>query len=66
MLNNALNNDTILVELVNTMGFNPKEKRLCYIGHVLNLIAEAYLYSQDMSDFKKKFKDVGPPVYQKI
>ncbi len=66
MLDNALNNDTILVELANTMGFNPKEKRLRYIGHVLNLIAKAYLYSQDVSDFEKKFKDVGPPIRRKM
>ncbi len=66
MLDNALNNDTTLVELANTMGFNPKEKRLRCMGHVLNLIAEAYLYGQDVSDFEKKFKDAGPPVRRKM
>ena len=53
MLDNALNNNTILVELAKTMGFDPKAKRLRCIGYVLNLIAEAYLYGQDASDFEK-------------
>ena len=59
MLDNALNNDTILVELAKTIGFDPKAKRLRYMGHVLNLIAEAYLYGQDASDFEKQFKEQG-------
>jgi hypothetical protein len=45
VLNNALNNNTTLVELVKTMGFDIKQKRLRCIGHVLNLIAKAYLFS---------------------
>jgi hypothetical protein len=45
MLNNTLNNNTILVELGKAIGFEPKEKRLYYIGHILNLITKAYLFS---------------------
>jgi len=41
------------------MGFDPKAKRLRYMGHVLNLIAEAYLYGQDASDFEDQFKEQG-------
>ena len=41
------------------MGFDPKTKRLRCIGHVLNLIAEAYLFGQDVSDFEKIFKEQG-------
>ena len=41
------------------MGFDPKVKRLRYMGHVLNLIAEAYLFGQDASDFEAKFKEQG-------
>ena len=29
------------------------------MGHVLNLIAEAYLYGQDASDFEVQFKEQG-------
>jgi hypothetical protein len=48
------------------MGFDPKAKRLHYMGHVLNLIAEAYLYRQDMSDFEVQFKEQGLKGYRKI
>ena len=41
------------------MGFDPKAKRLRCMGHVLNLIAEAYLYGQDVSDFEVQFKEQG-------
>jgi len=44
IFNNALNNDTTLVELIKTMGFDLKAKRLRYMGHIFNLIAERYLY----------------------
>jgi hypothetical protein len=59
VLDNALNNDTTLVELAKTIGFNPKVKRLRYIGHILNLITKVYLYGQDMSNFEKQFKEQG-------
>ena len=41
------------------MGFDSKAKRLRYMGHVLNLIAKAYLYRQDASNFETKFKEQG-------
>jgi hypothetical protein len=59
VLNNALNNNITLVELAKTIGFNPKVKRLHYMGHILNLITEVYLYRQDTSDFEKQFKEQG-------
>ena len=49
VLNNALNNNTILVELRKYIGFNPVIKRLYYIGHIINLITKAYIFSQDAS-----------------
>ena len=45
VLDNATNNDTILVELRKAIRFEPKERKLRYIGHIINLIAKAYLYS---------------------
>ncbi len=59
MLNNALNNNNILIKLGKSIGFNLKHKRLRYIGHILNLIAKAYLYGQDASNFEKQFKEQG-------
>jgi hypothetical protein len=44
MLNNIINNNTILIKLLKSIGFNPKAKRLRYIRHILNLIAKAYLF----------------------
>ncbi len=59
VLDNALNNDTTLVELSKTMGFDPKAKRLRYMGHILNLVAERYLYGQDVSKFEEEYKKAG-------
>jgi hypothetical protein len=53
VLNNALNNDTTLTELAKTLGFDPKLKRLRCAGHIFNLIAERYLYRQDVSKFEE-------------
>ena len=41
------------------MGFDPKAKRLHYMGHILNLITKAYLYGQDAFNFEKQFKEQG-------
>jgi len=53
VFDNAPNNDTTLIELVKTLGFDPKAKRLRCIGHIFNLIAERYLYGQDVSKFEE-------------
>jgi hypothetical protein len=53
VLNNALNNNTIFTELMKTLGFNLKLKRLRYTSHIFNLIAERYLYRQDISKFEE-------------
>jgi hypothetical protein len=66
VLNNVLNNNNIFAELRKHIGFEPKEKRLRYIGYILNLIAEAYLFSINVSDFQKKYKDAGLLAQQKL
>jgi hypothetical protein len=66
VLDNAPNNNTTLVELRKVMGFDPKEKRLRCMGHILNLIAKAYLFGQDVSEFQKEYKDTGPPAWRQI
>jgi hypothetical protein len=49
------------VELIKAFKFNLKEQRLCYISHIFNLIAKAYLFGQDVSSFKDDFEKAGPP-----
>ena len=44
ILNNTPNNDTTLIKLIKKINFKPIEKRLRYIGHIMNLIAEVYLF----------------------
>jgi hypothetical protein len=51
VLNNAPNNDITLAKLRAVIRFDLKQKRLRYIGYVLNLIAKAYLYKQEVSNF---------------
>jgi hypothetical protein len=60
VLDNASNNDTTLQELGKKIGFNPKARRLRCIGHILNLIAEPYLFGQDSSGFQKDYDKAGP------
>jgi len=59
VLDNALNNDTTLIKLLKTIGFDPKVKWLHYIGYIFNLITERYLYRQDVSKFEEEYKKVG-------
>ena len=60
VLDNALNNDTTLVELAKKIPFIPKERRLRCFGHILNLIAESYLFGQDERSFQQEFDAAGP------
>jgi hypothetical protein len=61
VLDNAPNNNITLQELAKTIGFDPKEKRFRCIGHILNLIAKAYLFGQDSTTFDNEFKAAGAP-----
>ena len=66
VLDNALNNDTTLVALAESMGFDPKQKRLRCMGHILNLIAESYIFGQDASTFDENFKKASPRERRKL
>ena len=59
VLDNTTNNDTTLIELSKLLDFDPKERRLRYIGYIINLIAEQYLFGQDSKSFKDDFKEAG-------
>ncbi len=45
VLDNATNNDTILIELTKSIDFDSLKRRLRYMGYILNLIAKQYLFS---------------------
>jgi hypothetical protein len=59
VLNNASNNNTTLTELAKSIDFDPLKQRLRCMGHILNLIAEQYLFGQDAALFKTKYKAAG-------
>ena len=46
ILDNVSNNDKTLTKLAKSMKFLPKERRLYYMGHILNLITEQYLLAK--------------------
>ena len=50
------NNNTTLVELAKHLNFDLKQRCLCCIGYILNLITEQYLFGQDMLSFEADFK----------
>jgi hypothetical protein len=42
------------------MRFDPKQKRLRCMGHIINLIATAYLFGQDEASFDDEYKKASP------
>ena len=66
VLDNATNNDTTLKELGKAMDFDPVLKRLRYMGHIINLIAESYIFGQDASTWEDNFKKAGPGERRKL
>jgi hypothetical protein len=56
MMDNASNNDTMMEELQKSLpGFNVRQRRLRYLGHVVNLVYKAMLHSTDAESFEKDF-----------
>jgi hypothetical protein len=60
VLDNASNNDITLIKLSKTIGFKLMQKRLRYIGYILNLIAKLYIFGQDISTFEEDYKKASP------
>ena len=56
MLNNALNNNTILVKLSKFKRFKPIQKQLYYISYILNLVVKLYIFGQNALTFKEDYK----------
>lgn len=51
VLDNASNNDIVLVELAKTMPLDLNKKHFCCVGHMINLEVEAFLYDKYLSQF---------------
>jgi hypothetical protein len=66
ILDNTLNNNTTLQELGKSMDLDPILKRLRCIGHIINLIAESYIFGQDASSWEDNFKKAGPGERRKL
>ena len=48
------------------MDFVVTDKRLRYIGHIINLIAKEYLFGQDYTTFKAEYKAASAPKRQEM
>jgi hypothetical protein len=59
MLNNASNNDIILIKLSKIIRFKLIQKRLYYISYIFNLIAKLYIFRQDIFTFEEDYKKVS-------
>jgi hypothetical protein len=55
VLDNALNNNTTLIKLGKTIGFKLIQKRLRYMGYIINLIAKLYIFGQDILTFEENY-----------
>ena len=66
MLDNALNNNIILIKLSKTIGFKLMQKRLYYISYIFNLIAKLYIFKQDIFIFKEDYKKALPREQQEL
>lgn len=56
VLDNAINNDTALVQLSQTISFDQLKRRLRCAGHLINLAAEAFLDRDHPSDIKVRIR----------
>jgi hypothetical protein len=54
IIDNADNNNTCINELLIEYKFNPLYCRLCYIGHVINLVTYILLFGVDLSALDKE------------
>ena len=52
MLDNATNNDIVMMAIIKEFDFNPIECWLCYLGHIINIIACHLLYGYNLDLFK--------------
>jgi hypothetical protein len=58
VLDNASSNDTCVAELAKQYNFDPEERRLRCIGHILNLVAQELLYGNKYDKFRGEVANV--------
>jgi len=61
MLDNATNNNTVIIAIAKEFDFDPIECQLHCSGHIINIIARHLLYSYNSDLFKMEdmvFKDI--------
>lgn len=52
-LDNAANNETAMTEIAEELKFNPVQRRVRCIGHILNLVVKSLLFGKDADAFEK-------------
>ena len=52
MLDNATNNDTVMMAIAKEFDFDPIERRLRCLGYIINIIARHLLYGYNLDLFK--------------
>ena len=52
MLDNATNNNIVMMAITKEFDFNPIKYQLHYLGHIINIIACHLLYSYNLDLFK--------------
>ena len=58
MLDNATNNNIVIMAIVKEFDFNLIKRRLRYLGHIINIITRYLLYSYNLNLFK--VEDIVP------
>jgi len=58
MLDNATNNNMAIMAIAKEFDFNPIERQLHYLGHIINIIARHLLYSYNLDLFETE--DIVP------
>lgn len=53
-LDNITNNSIALIQLLQTIFFNPLKRRLWYAGHLINLAAKVFLDRDHLSDIEAR------------
>lgn len=54
VLDNASNNDTCIQALAEEFEFDPQQRRLRCAGHIINLVAKAFLFGHDFEAFESE------------
>ena len=54
MLDNATNNNIVIMAIAKEFNFNPIKRQLRYLGYIINIIACYLLYSYNLDLFKVK------------